>query len=190
MAINVLVFVCISLLLWLISSTCYNIWETNLPMNYSTCKSLQQVDYSFHTLHAPRITTIIFNSFYLDLVCVYHHLLCQHFQNYFMFQEMNKVCGWCYQACILGKHTWNVGQVGVLKDKGFPKWLGWVTSVVLHEKKNCDWQDVKTYWNRRKNEWDVYTNECNQSQGDVCFIFPIIILDVCLIKFWHLYWKE
>jgi hypothetical protein len=150
LAINVLVIVCISLFLWIVSLACYNICEVNLPMNYSTCKSLQQVDYSFHTLHAPHITIIIFNSFYLDLVCVYHHLLCQHFQNYFMFQKMNKVYGWCYQACILGKHTSNVGQVGVLKEKGFSKWLGWVTSMVLHEKRNCDWWHVKTYWNRRK----------------------------------------
>jgi hypothetical protein len=36
----------------------------------------------------------------------------------------------------------------------------------------------------------LYTNECNQSRKDVCFIFPKVIVDVCLIKFWHLYWKE
>jgi hypothetical protein len=144
LGINVLVFVCISLFLWIVFATCYNMCETNLPMNYSTCKSLQQVDYSFHTLRAPHITIIIFNSFYLDLVYVYPHLLCQHSQNYCMFQEMNKTCGWCYQACILEKHTSNVGQVGVLKEKGFPKWLRWVTSMLLHEKINCDWWHVKT----------------------------------------------
>jgi uncharacterized membrane protein len=29
----------------------------------------------------------------------------------------------------------------------------------------------------------LYTNECNQCCEDVFFIFPIVILDVCLSKF-------
>ncbi len=135
MAINGIVLVCISLFLFNMLQYMRGQFSDEL-LNLKKC--LQQVNYSFHALLAPHLTIIIFNSFYLDPVCVYHYLLCQHFQNYFMFQEMNKMCGWCYQACILGKPTSNLGQGGVLKEKGFPKWLGWVTSMLLHEKRNCD----------------------------------------------------
>jgi hypothetical protein len=56
------------------------------------------------------------------------------------------------------------------------------------EKKLC--QHVKTYWNRRINKWDALHQWMWSISRRCLFIFPIVILDVCLIKLLHLYWKE
>jgi hypothetical protein len=100
-----LVLVGIWLLLWIPLSTCCNICEADLQMNCSICRSLHPTGCSFHNLHAPNSAVLVFNfhSWTLFVVCVYHHLLCQHSRNHLLSGEMDRcVTGATKLPCLEG----------------------------------------------------------------------------------------
>jgi hypothetical protein len=178
-------------ILWIPLSTCCNICEADLQMNCSICRSLHPTGCSFHTLHAPNSAVLVFNfhSWTLFVVCVYHHLLCQHSQNHLLSGEMDRcVTGATKLPCLEGTPQMLANRS--VTGEGLSKVTRVLQRLLAWERKL--WLAIclaNTYWTRGKINGMPYTDDCNQC-SEMLFNFFNSCLGCMLDKFWLLFWKE